>query len=369
MKPIALCALFVFAGSINIFAQTTSISTLAVKNLKTITAKESTSNTATDKDPKPQTKEITPASLQDPTNVKASTDPAIVASATQDPKVPSPTSQDKSTAATPTTAVSDKTKDAKTDKKATTTTQKTMVSALAATATTSSGALTNAFSTLNTLSVAVQPFTGGASLPINISVPAGRGGIQPSVALVYSSELPESFAGVGWNLDLGSIQRSTKKGPPKYNSSDTFVLMQNGSSSNLVWDGTALMYRQEIEDDFSKITSTGSGATLKWIVTDKKGTKYYFGQSAASQEVDPADAAKIFSWALDRVEDINGNYMTITYIKASNMLYPDTIQYTGNSQTPVIAPFAKVVFNYTDVARTLISYRRSFLVNSTKLLD
>ena len=144
--------------------------------------------------------------------------------------------------------------------------------------------------------------------------------------------------------------------------------MQNGSSSNLVWDATVSMYRQEIDGSFAKITSSGSGSSQTWIMTDKKGTKYYFGQAAASRQSDPADATKIFQWALDRVEDINGNYMTISYIKDGNTLYPDTILYTGNSNAPAIAPFAKVVFGYTTVSRTLQTYKASFLATSTKLL-
>lgn len=234
---------------------------------------------------------------------------------------------------------------------------------------TTSGTSTTQIPTLNSLSVSVQPFSGSASLPIAINLPSGRAGIQPSVALVYSSGLPESFTGVGWNLDMGSVQRSTKKGPPKYNSTDTFVLMQNGSSGNLVWDSTVSRYRSDIEGAFAKITSSGSGAAQTWLMTDKKGTKYFFGQSAASRQSDPADTAKIFEWALDRVEDISGNYMTITYLKHGNELYPSIIEYTGNSNTPTIAPFAKVVFNYTDVTRTLTSYKTAFLVSSSKLLD
>lgn len=228
----------------------------------------------------------------------------------------------------------------------------------------SGGSSTNQVPSLNSLSVSVQPFTGSASLPIAINVPSGRGGIQPSVALVYSSGLSESFTGVGWNLDLGSIQRSTKKGPPKYNSTDIFVLMQNGSSSDLVYDSSKAMYRQETEGAFARIVQSGSS----WIMTDKKGTKYYFGQSTASRQSDPMDAAKIFEWALDRVEDVSGNYMTITYLKHGNELYPETILYTGN--TPLaITPYAKVVFSYSEVARTLTSYKTAFLVSSSKLLD
>src|SRR3990167_7812448 len=75
----------------------------------------------------------------------------------------------------------------------------------------------------------VDPTTGTAITTIPINVPQGRAGIQPNIQLLYNSSSPNGMLGMGWLLDLGSIQRSTKRGAAKYSSSDTFVFTQSGS--------------------------------------------------------------------------------------------------------------------------------------------
>ena len=55
--------------------------------------------------------------------------------------------------------------------------------------------------------------TGAATYSIPIIVPPGRGGIaMPDLALVYNSQQKNGWVGVGWDLEVGSIQRSTKWG-------------------------------------------------------------------------------------------------------------------------------------------------------------
>ena len=77
--------------------------------------------------------------------------------------------------------------------------------------------------------------TGAASYSIPIEVPKGRGGIAANLALTYNSYQGNGWIGVGWLLDMGSIQRSPKApGGVQYSSSDQFVAVANGSVSNLV---------------------------------------------------------------------------------------------------------------------------------------
>ncbi|HOW36576.1 MAG TPA: SpvB/TcaC N-terminal domain-containing protein [Candidatus Omnitrophota bacterium] len=216
----------------------------------------------------------------------------------------------------------------------------------------------------STSRVEVDSSTGSAALSVPIAVPAGRAGIQPSVNLFYSSASSSGLLGMGWILELGNIQRSTKKGAPQYNASDTFVLTQAGSMQELVYDTASGFYRTKIEGAFMKIELLSGG----WVITDKKGVKYYFGQSDDSRQADPADSSHIFKWCLDRVEDLSGNYMTVTYLKDQQQLYPQRIDYTGNSATG-LQPFASLRFDLEDRNDLVSSYRTRFLVGTRKRIS
>ena len=73
----------------------------------------------------------------------------------------------------------------------------------------------------------LSSFTGSANYSYPIIVPPGRNGLTPSVALTYNSQQKGGWLGVGWGLDMGYIQRSTKYGID-YNADD-YVAFLNGS--------------------------------------------------------------------------------------------------------------------------------------------
>lgn len=54
--------------------------------------------------------------------------------------------------------------------------------------------------------------TGAATYSVPIEVPPGRNGIAPNLTLRYNSYQKNGWIGVGWDLDMGAIQRSTKRG-------------------------------------------------------------------------------------------------------------------------------------------------------------
>jgi YD repeat-containing protein len=209
----------------------------------------------------------------------------------------------------------------------------------------------------------VDPTTGTANLNIPIEVRPGRAGLQPDINFFYNSGSPNGKLGLGWVLELGNIQRSTKHGVPKYNATDTFIFVQAGASQELIYHAATNTYQPKIEGAFLKIEQGGN----VWTVTDKQGIKYRFGQTGASRQDDPNNSARIFQWCLDRVEDLRGNYMTISYIKDQGQIYPDEIAYTGNVQG--LPPFARVKFIY-DTARTDVTahYNAAFKVVTARRL-
>ena len=75
-------------------------------------------------------------------------------------------------------------------------------------------------------------FTGTLTTSIPINVPPGRNGIQPSLQLVYSNTAGNGWAGMGWKLELGSIERQTRFGVDY--SKDDYTVQMSGVTSDLV---------------------------------------------------------------------------------------------------------------------------------------
>ncbi len=203
-------------------------------------------------------------------------------------------------------------------------------------------------------------FTGRATTSIPIVVPPGRKQLQPNLALTYSSSDRNAWLGVGWGLDLGYIERSTKLGVPHYDAGDTFAFLFQDVGSELVQipDGT---YRAKDEGLFLRFRNNGVSG---WEVTDKSGTRYYFGRTTASQI---AQGGRTFRWTLDKALDVHGNTILITYAKDQGQIYLDRIQYTGHEPTG-LAPANHVEFQLEDRPDIETSYRSGFPVTTAKRL-
>ncbi len=170
----------------------------------------------------------------------------------------------------------------------------------------------------------VSTQTGAATYAVKIEVPPGRNGIVPNLNLSYNSYKKNGILGVGWSLDLGSIQRSTKYGID----CTSFDFVANGSTE-LVPSGVSgeyQYYRPKIEGGFSKYYYQNQNDG--WIVTTKDGTKYYYGYHSSHNSKQNNDCG-IFKWCLDKVQDTNGNWMKIKYLLSDGEIYIDEIEYTG----------------------------------------
>ncbi|NQT74506.1 MAG: hypothetical protein HQ553_17340 [Chloroflexi bacterium] len=188
----------------------------------------------------------------------------------------------------------------------------------------------------------VAMHNGSLNYQVPIEVPPGRNGIAPDLALAYNSAAGNGIVGVGWSLEVGSIQRSTKFGV-RYDRDDfTF-----GGSAELVlrpeWE--ADYFGAKIEGSFAKYFYDRDNET--WVATTTDGTEYYYGGSPASRQ---QSSRGIFKWCLDKVKDTNGNYMEVHYTKTPNgapddgQIYLDRIEYTGNENG--LSPTNEVRFSY-----------------------
>jgi RHS repeat-associated protein len=182
----------------------------------------------------------------------------------------------------------------------------------------------------------VETALGLPSVVYPIDVPPGRRGMAPAIALRYSSTLAHGPAGYGFDLALGSVERSTRLGPPRYDNTDTFVLLIDGQSFDLLpIDGGSTRFRTVIDSGWL-LERTGPGpfgaGSTFWVARGGDGRRYRFGADATgTSQVDN------FKWGLDRVEDTAGNVMTIAWQASGAYLFPTRIDYAAHPATGLAA--------------------------------
>lgn len=195
----------------------------------------------------------------------------------------------------------------------------------------------------------VSLFTGAFTYSYPIVVPPGRRGIQPNLSLLYNSQAQNGWLGIGWNLSLGAIKRSTRNGIPSYNDSqDTFIMEFQGGTQQLVRvssgtdaTGAYTEYRAQIESAFLR---TRYYAPNLWVVTSKDGVQYQFeglGQNTNN--------SKYFYWGLTKVFDPLGNFMQISYPSLSSATTSGT---PGPGGTPVAVLGSGGVVGYMPATMT-----------------
>jgi len=205
--------------------------------------------------------------------------------------------------------------------------------------------------------------TGNASLGYPLNLPAGRNGMQPQVAIGYNSGGGNGWLGLGWNVQMPSVSIDTRWGVPRYdsiNETETYTL--NGEQLSPVAHRGALGKRSgnkrfypRVEGGFSRIIRRGtSPANYWWEVTDKSGTRYFYGGTSALDENavlrtneagNGPDKGNVAYWALVETRDLDGNFVRYHYTKQEDtgikggsvkgyQLYVDRITYTGHGTTP-----------------------------------
>jgi hypothetical protein len=118
-------------------------------------------------------------------------------------------------------------------------------------------------------------FTGTMSYSVPIEVPPGRKGMDPGLSLGYRSNNGNSWVGVGWELELGAIERASQFGV-SYDG-DSYVLRIGGATIDLVNVGSN-EYRAKIESSFSRVWKMNAAdGRPYWEVIDTTGTRYLFG--------------------------------------------------------------------------------------------
>jgi hypothetical protein len=204
--------------------------------------------------------------------------------------------------------------------------------------------------------VSAQSQSGAAAAAVAIALPPGRAGLSPALALTYGSLGKNGWLGVGFGLELASIERSTQFGLDF--EATEFTVTVNGSAAELIarpeWGPGH--YGAKIEGGFTKYRYLGDGG---WEALSKDGSRLFFGTRSESRQDDPADPRRVLRWRLCRVEDANGNYFTIDYEKKRGEIYPRRILYTGHRS---LAPLNEVRFHLEERPDPLRRYGAGFEV-------
>jgi RHS repeat-associated protein len=204
---------------------------------------------------------------------------------------------------------------------------------------------------------------GAATYSMPIDVPPGTAGLKPSLSLNYSSQGTNGPLGLGWTLGgMSSIHRCGKTiAQDAVNQRITFttadrlcldgqrlVLVNKSLTDDNYWANDA-EYRTEL-DSFSRITTAGASiAARSFKVESKDGRIMTFGSTSTSYVnaiVGAGVTAKgsALSWALDKIVDRSGNYVSFSYeqIAVTGEHRPTTIRYGGSG----LASHAAVQFFY-----------------------
>ena len=206
--------------------------------------------------------------------------------------------------------------------------------------------------------VSVNPAMGGMSHSVGIEVPQGWPGLTPQVALGYSSMSGSGLLGIGWSMDMPSIERATMHRLPEYKASDEFVagggdlLVKSGSV------GTAPMYRSRIEGGFARYqwldASDGKGGYWKEELPD--GLVSYYGADQTGKAIDAARVTTpdggVFRYMLVVTVDRYGHQLRYKYKKTAQYPLLDTIEYNDDTTG---APRFRVMFTYEARGSDIIS--------------
>ncbi len=198
---------------------------------------------------------------------------------------------------------------------------------------------------------------GNASLGYPIEIPAGRRGLQPQLSIAYNSSGSDGWLGLGWDLSVPSIGIETRWGVPRFdaqNETETYTMSGGqlspvGHRGDLVVRTAEKQFYPRVEGAFNKIIRHGnSSQSYWWEVTDKTGTRYFYGGDP-STGLDAAStlsdaSGNIARWMLREELDLHGNFVHYFYAKVSDagvsgssvmgvQLYLSKITYSGFNGT------------------------------------
>lgn len=164
---------------------------------------------------------------------------------------------------------------------------------------------------------------GSFSHSIQIKIPDGARGVQPALSLVYNSNQKNGIAGSGWSLAGFPCVTRDNSFQLNYDANDRFI----GPNGRLIKVDD---YYHHEDENYSKLKASEATVSgpFSWIEYKPDGTRFFYGTSENSRiyAIDRPGAVRV--WALEKVQDINGNSYSIEYTHEKGQYYPSRIIYT-----------------------------------------
>ncbi len=88
--------------------------------------------------------------------------------------------------------------------------------------------IANPGSKINMIAPPTPNQQGTANVQYPIEIPAGIGGFQPSISLVYNSDNKFGWAGIGWDIPVETIDIDTRWGVPSFSSHESEIYLIAG---------------------------------------------------------------------------------------------------------------------------------------------
>ncbi|MGI5823932.1 MAG: SpvB/TcaC N-terminal domain-containing protein, partial [Dethiobacteria bacterium] len=143
--------------------------------------------------------------------------------------------------------------------------------------------------------------SGQSNFSLPFELPDGIAGFKPVVKLEYTHGQGNGAFGLGWDLKMRRIDRRLDFGVPGEGVSAVFL--DSGVELCQTADGS---YHPLRETAFSRYQRQAE----HWVITEKNGTRHYFGETAAARVSGPGG---VQSWLLERQEDAHGNEIHYAY--------------------------------------------------------
>jgi hypothetical protein len=208
--------------------------------------------------------------------------------------------------------------------------------------------------------------TGALQYSYPITVPPGRNGVAPALALSYSSQAP-IYGGIaaGWSLDVPMIKTDVSKGILRtqggmadqedlaagrdIRDNDLFVsTMAGGRPLVPTTDAKDIdaykVYRAKNDPSFARYERMSTNVAYRWRVRNTDGSTYYFGDSGADNCL-PLDGFAHLTTHLDSF----GNTIKYFYERTADIFgecYLDRIEYGQILGVPSSQNVGLVKLNY-----------------------